>query len=166
MVSAPCVYSSETADIALSADRSMAMWSLLAIPATCWLCVLVALPRKPRLGNGVEELVYARLLGRQHLLILLALLVTALLPLTLLLLLPSRGDSSFAAQRRLSRYCNAVAVGLPRCYRLQDDGTWQEAERQADGGWGVVGIVPAPVAQPVPTSGTMVDGCVGDVCNR
>jgi len=41
------------------------MLTLIAIPLTCWLCAFVAIPRKPLPGNEVQELVYARLLGRQ-----------------------------------------------------------------------------------------------------
>lgn len=41
------------------------MWTLIALPVTCWVCTLLATPRRPHLGNEVEELVYARLLGRQ-----------------------------------------------------------------------------------------------------
>jgi hypothetical protein len=73
--------------------RSVAMWTLVAIPFTCWLCALVALPRRPRLGNEVEELVYTRLLGRQQRLVLLAVVASAAFLLVLLLGLPPRAMS-------------------------------------------------------------------------
>jgi hypothetical protein len=44
----------------------------MAIALTCWICTFIALPRKPLPGNEVEELVYARLLGRQQRLALVA----------------------------------------------------------------------------------------------
>ena len=53
-----------------------------AIPLTCWLCALIAAPRRPRVGNEVAELVYIRLLGRQQRLVLLAAVATAVLFIT------------------------------------------------------------------------------------
>lgn len=44
---------------------------------TLWAAALAAAPRRPRVGNEVQELVYRRLLGRQHLLVLCASAVTA-----------------------------------------------------------------------------------------
>ncbi len=52
------------------------MLATVAIPLTCWLCVLIVTPHKPRSGNEVQELVYTRLLGRQHVLLCVATLVT------------------------------------------------------------------------------------------
>jgi hypothetical protein len=52
------------------------MLLFIAISLTCWVCTLIATPHKPRLGLEVEELVYARLLGGQERLVLLAILVT------------------------------------------------------------------------------------------
>jgi hypothetical protein len=66
------------------------MGTLIAVSVTCWLCALVALPRKPRLGNEVEELIYARLLGRQRRVALLAIGVTAALLLTAIVALPQQ----------------------------------------------------------------------------
>ncbi|MDQ6834358.1 MAG: hypothetical protein M3008_13260 [Chloroflexota bacterium] len=53
------------------------MLMMATVAATCWLCALIATPRRPLLNNEVQELVYTRLLGRQHLLMLLALAATA-----------------------------------------------------------------------------------------
>jgi len=59
-----------------------------AIAATCWVCAIISIPRKPRVGNEVAELVYSRLLGRQDRLVLLAGTATAALLLALTLSLP------------------------------------------------------------------------------
>jgi hypothetical protein len=52
------------------------MLTLIAVPLTCWLCALLAIPRRPLPGNETQELVYGRLLGRQQHLTLLAFLLT------------------------------------------------------------------------------------------
>ncbi len=52
------------------------MLTLVVLPLACWLCALLAAPRKPRLGNEVDELVYARLVGQRYRVALLALVVT------------------------------------------------------------------------------------------
>jgi len=36
---------------------------LALIPLTCWLCALLAIPRKPLPGDEVQELVYRRLVA-------------------------------------------------------------------------------------------------------
>ncbi|MDQ6748939.1 MAG: hypothetical protein M3010_12650 [Candidatus Dormibacteraeota bacterium] len=46
------------------------MATLIAVPLTCWLCVLIALPRRPLPGCEVQDLVYTWLLGRQRWLVL------------------------------------------------------------------------------------------------
>lgn len=66
------------------------MGTFIAVSITCWACALVALPRKPRLGNEVEELIYTRLLGRQRRIVLLALGVTAALFLAAVVALPQQ----------------------------------------------------------------------------
>jgi hypothetical protein len=53
------------------------MVTLAAVALTCWLCAVLAMPRKPRLNDEIQELVYARLLGRQQTLMLIALVATA-----------------------------------------------------------------------------------------
>lgn len=37
---------------------------LVIIPITCWLCALLAIPRAPRRGDEVQELIHRRLVGR------------------------------------------------------------------------------------------------------
>jgi hypothetical protein len=48
------------------------MHLLALISLTCWLCALIATPRKPLPGDEVQELVYRRLVGRHHMLVALA----------------------------------------------------------------------------------------------
>lgn len=116
----------------------MAMFA--AIPLTCWLCVLIAMPRKPLPGNEIEELVYSRLLGRHHHLRLLALIVTLFMLLGLVISLPSRVDPTL----RTRRVCTDPPSGSPTCYRPQSDGTWAQEELERDGTWHVVAIVSRP----------------------
>lgn len=61
-----------------------------ASAASLWAAALVAAPRKPLPNNEVEELVYSRLLGRQHRVALLALMITAVGWFMLIAQLPSR----------------------------------------------------------------------------
>ncbi len=120
----------------------MAAW--IATILTGWCCALLATPRKPRLGNEVEELVYIRLLGRRHLLIGFAATVTATTALMLVVTLPQRIDPTLGEARRVDQYCAAAATGQPFCYRLASDGRWLVAARQSDGQWADVGTVQAP----------------------
>lgn len=52
------------------------MLTCIAIPLTCWLCAMLAIPRKPIYGDEVAELVYRSLGRRQQLLVDLAAAVT------------------------------------------------------------------------------------------
>ncbi len=52
------------------------MVTLTLLPLTCWVCVLVAIPRAPRPGDEVQELVYRRLVGRHDLLLICAIAIT------------------------------------------------------------------------------------------
>jgi len=54
------------------------MFTVATIPMICWLCALLAIPRRPLPGNEVAELTYRRLVGRHHLLVALAIAVTLL----------------------------------------------------------------------------------------
>lgn len=109
------------------------MLTLAAIPLTCWLCALIALPRKPLPDNEVQELVYARLLGRQRTLMLFALLVTLGGLLVLLATVrPSHVDADLDTVRRANVACIQVAYNLAPCgtpqpnvlliREIQDDG--------------------------------------------
>jgi hypothetical protein len=116
------------------------MFAYAAIPLTCWLAAFLAVPRKPLPGNEIEELVYSRLLGRQHLLRLLALIVTMFMLLGLVISLPSRMDPTL----RTHRVCTDSPVGFPTCYNLQSSDTWAQEELDSDGTWHVVAIVSRP----------------------
>lgn len=58
-----------------------------AIPLTCWLCALLAIPHPPQPGDEVQQLVYRRLVGRHQLLIACAVIVTLALALSFALCL-------------------------------------------------------------------------------
>jgi hypothetical protein len=120
------------------------MITLAAVALTCWLCSLIALPRKPLPNNEVQELVYARLLGRQHLLMLLALIATAGALLALVALArPSRIDPDFSAARRPNAPCVQSAYDPTTCATLQP-GTRVIREMQDGGKSAVVATFPAP----------------------
>ena len=85
------------------------MHAMIVVTLTCWLCTLVASPRKPRVGDEAAELVYSRLLGRQQRLVLLAFVATAALLLTLVFSLPQRVDATRESAPR------SVALQSGRC---------------------------------------------------
>jgi hypothetical protein len=58
------------------------MLTYAAIPLTCRLCVLLAIPGRPRAAEEVQELAYRRLVGRHQLLIACATATTFVLALT------------------------------------------------------------------------------------
>jgi hypothetical protein len=128
---------------------------------TCWVCVLIARPRKPVLGNEVEEFVYARLLGRHHLLVGFAAAVTVASGLLFALALPRQveqhptGTPDIApapaaiipANADLERLRGDHCVHPPSrpftCYELQAGGMWMKKELR-DGQWVAIGTVVAP----------------------
>jgi len=131
------------------------MFAYAAIPLTCWLCALLATPRKPRVGNEVEELVYSRLLGRQQMVALLALLVTAAAVLAIVVTLPQRLDPDLNTVRQAHAACvearqvessarDGGATVLPHCLALQPGGTWAEQMERADGSWLLVATLASP----------------------
>jgi hypothetical protein len=81
------------------------MLMLAAIPITCWLCALIAKPRRPSPGNEVQEFVYSRLLGRHQQLSLLVLIVTAGAFLIFVLSLSPQADPTLNALRDPHRRC-------------------------------------------------------------
>src|SRR5262249_48411337 len=109
------------------------MWNLIAIPLTCWVCALVALPRKPHPGTDIEDLVYARLLGRQQRLFLLALLASVVVLLTVIVHLPSRvlRDDASAPQAQQA-ICESSAAGPGVCWVGQPGGVWAVERPQPD----------------------------------
>jgi hypothetical protein len=126
------------------------MPTLALLPLTCWLCALIALPRRPRLGNEVEELVYTRLLGRGQWLVLLASVVTVVTLLGFVLALPRRIDPTLDAERHPPQVCKHDSWSWsPICFTRQQDGTWVEEAVQGNGTWWRVGVV----AEPPPEEG-------------
>jgi hypothetical protein len=97
-----------------------------AIPLACWFAAFIATPRKPCLGNEIEELVYSRLLGRQELLRLLASIVTGLAFLAFVLGLANQGarDAGFDLASR--HYCTPPEADVPHCDTFQPDGRWRQ----------------------------------------
>ncbi len=144
------------------------MFAYAAIPLTCWLCALLAIPRKPRFGNEVEELVYSRLLGRRELLALLALFVTAITLLVMVTRLPQRLDPDLTTVRQAREACGAARNTAAsdaadyhfdvrfRCYVLQPGGAWAEQLMQDDGSWLLVATLAGPprFARPMAPSGS------------
>jgi predicted MFS family arabinose efflux permease len=49
--------------------KDFLMLALIAIPITCWLCALLAIPRRPCPHHEMQEFTYRRLVGRQQLLV-------------------------------------------------------------------------------------------------
>lgn len=105
-----------------------------------WLAAFVAMPRQPLPHNEVQELVYARLLGRQNRAILLAIIVTALGFFALVLSVPSNpaAHPNGASPRR--QICFDRGISPPTCYTPQPGGAWVAEELQSDGTWRVVGM--------------------------
>jgi hypothetical protein len=97
------------------------MWNLVAIPATCWLCVLLAHPRRPLPDHEVQELVYARLLGRYQRLVLVALIVTGVGVFALLTTLPRH----LHAARTLPPPCELTESSAPTvCGPMRETDSW------------------------------------------
>jgi hypothetical protein len=134
------------------------MLALALIPLTCWLCVLLALPRRPLLGHAVQELVYSRLLGRQQRLVLLALVATVLALLAFLATLPTPVAPGLRAHRPGSLVCTHPAVGTPTCSVLRADGWWNQEVLEDDGAWLATGTVAAPDEDARPTHNLTAHG--------
>ncbi len=120
------------------------MWALIAIPGTCWLCALLAQPRQPLLGNEIEELVYRRLLGRQHRVVLLALLLTLAAFIALIAALPGQVRSDLPSETAPRQICTDAPTVRPTCYTEQADGSWSVDVLDANGELVQMGTVPHP----------------------
>src|SRR5262245_62159245 len=94
-------------------ERSIAVYILIATALTCWVCTLVAAPRRPLPGNEVEELVYARLLGRQQRLLLLTLVITGIALVGTLAAVPQHINPDLHALRDARGTCTYPASGGP-----------------------------------------------------
>ncbi len=102
------------------------MFTVVAIPLTCWICALLAIPRRARFGNEIEELVYSRLLGGQHRITLLALLVTAVAFVAFVIAIPPAVQSGRGTVSGASRVCadaDSVSEFRPICYDRRPGGT-------------------------------------------
>ena len=101
------------------------MWTLTFIPLTCWPCALVALPRKSRLGNEVEDLVYTRLFGRWQRLVLLALLASVVAIAVFVIRLPGRTPAEDSAMQSPPQIiCNTPLTGLGVCWVERPGEMW------------------------------------------
>lgn len=108
--------------------------------ASLWLAAFVAMPRRPLPNNEVQELVYTRLLGRQHRALLLAIVVTMLGAFVLVLSLSSTPAAHPNGAPSRQQVCFDGVALLPTCYTPQPEGAWVEEELQANGTWRVVGV--------------------------
>lgn len=117
------------------------MQALIAVTLTCWLCALIAQPRRPLHGGEVAELVYARLLGRQQRIALLASVVTLALTFALLVAHtphPLSPPSDLHARDRMvstDREAILPTCDGDTCYELQPGGAWLVVRKQGDGTW-------------------------------
>ncbi len=92
------------------------MVAYMAIPLTCWVCALLARPRRPHIGNEVEEFVYARLLGRSQRVALLALVVTAVAFFTFVVALPSHIEPGFSQTPSMHQMCDDQPIEQRTCH--------------------------------------------------
>lgn len=120
------------------------MLELAAAAATCWLCTLIAIPRRPRWGNEVEELVYARLLGRQQRLVLVAVIATSLVLGALLFSLPQHAGGRSVPNTERKPVCTSAPDRPAVCYTPQPDGTWEVERLRGNGTWERIGIERRP----------------------
>lgn len=115
--------------------------------ASLWLAAFIAMPGKPLPHNEVQELVYARLLGRQHRALLLAIIMTAVGFFTLVLSMPSSPAARPNSIPSRQQVCFDGSVMPPTCYTPQPEGAWVAEELQTNGTWRVTGVsfsVPHP----------------------
>lgn len=118
--------------------------SAIGISATTlWIAAFIAAPHKPLPNNEVQELVYARLLGRQQRIILLALIVTATAFFVLIAGMPNRANA-LATAPRTRQLCNDLPMGQLVCYTLQPTGIWVTEQLQPDGTWSLIGASLSP----------------------
>ncbi len=123
------------------------MLAYAVVPLTCWLCALIAIPRRPRVGNEVEELVYARLLGRQQRLVLLASVLTGAALLAIILALPGHATADPGRAAEVRQVCTDRLAYAPICYTRQPYGGWRVQQWHADGTVTEQGIVSRPPPQ-------------------
>lgn len=111
---------------------------------TLWIAAFVAAPHKPLPHNEVQELVYARLLGRQQRIVLLASIVTAIAFFVLIAGMPNRANTLMNTAPRTQQRCNDQPASQPICYTLQPSGIWVAEQLQPDGTWSLIGTSLSP----------------------
>ena len=110
------------------------MLTLALVPLTCWLCTLLAIPRRPLPGNEVQELVYRRLLGRQQRLALLALVASAVAFSAFIIRMPGIASAEIATAQEPSQVvCDNSATGQGVCWVAGRNGMWAVMRQPADG---------------------------------
>ena len=106
--------------------------TFIAVALTCWLCALVASPQKPLPGNEVQELVYARLLGRRERVMLLAIAMTIVAFASIVVTLPQRAGAEASKLPRSGMSCAQLLEERDPCVTIQP-GTRAIREKQDDG---------------------------------
>ena len=106
--------------------------TFIAVALTCWLCALVASPHKPLPGNEVQELVYARLLGRRERVMLLAIAMTIIAFASIVMTLPQRAGAEAGRLSRSGMSCAQLLEELDPCVTVRP-GTRAVWERGDDG---------------------------------
>ncbi len=140
---------------------------------TCWLCALLARPRRPLPHSPLDELLCDRLRANQRRAVVLACSVSCVALLAWILARPAAIDADAAVLRdarvstgsapipdtRDTRGCFATWLVTPVCWREQpdgswlvegqlDDGTWVNGAPREDGTWSLVGLVVTPGVYP------------------
>jgi hypothetical protein len=91
-----------------------------AAVATLWVAALIAVPRRPRFGDETTYRVYARMLGRQPVLIALAVVVTIVAGCAAVISArPNRIDATLRSVRPV---CRPLADGRQLCLIERADG--------------------------------------------
>jgi hypothetical protein len=113
-------------------ERSRAMMTCIAVALTCWLCALAASPQKPLPDNEIQELVYARLLGRRERVMLLAVAMTIVAFASIVATLPQRAGAETGRLTRSSTSCIQLLDETDPCITVQP-GTRAVRERDDEG---------------------------------
>lgn len=98
------------------------MFAYAAIPLTCWLASVIAEPRSPLPGNDVEERVYIRLFGRQHLLRHLAIVASVVALFAAVLAMPSQAMPGMHVDQATQGRCTQPVIGEWLCSSIGADG--------------------------------------------
>lgn len=128
------------------------MLAIALAATTCWVCALVARPRRPLPGNEVQERVYSRLLSRHQRVALLAIALTAAVLLVHIGNMPSRPLTPANDALSPQSVCYDSGMIGSICYTQQPEGMWIEEQLLDNGTWRVIGISqtapPPPLDRP------------------